>query len=648
MDSSNTPFFPLPAPGETIYSVLFRYVTRSGLQANTAFKFLLNKRKASEILTIIPDFIVSLSQTVNRSHPWSDPINILLNHTIFNYLCNLRTNSHVDNLINRALDPSQARYVAIALGASMQRQPKQLTYPRYCKLCAIDDLNSLGFTYFHREHQLPSVITCWRHNEPLFIGCKKCGPYPIKGSPSSLPSTCNCSHIDPLAITNIPPSKPLLWLAQQSALLTDRQISLTPSLPFVTRKALLHNQNRTKQLDLILLAKSIKAVFGNEYLTFINFPPFISEKPSPWITRILRSSVNQTKKPVFLYLLLIGSHFNSIEEIYNLAKRPHSNESFKNHSHASDHLMSTLLINTEKSSFSIDLFMQLISSGNFTLDTIAKKLGTTFHTLANFCLNNNIRFPMPNRLANKIGNKVISNTRADLLNGVDNKAIMDRYKFTERTIIYIKLNEPSLYKLHRNAAKLLLREKHRAILTDYVKDNTEATRNDIVFNLPSTYDYLIKNDKQWFFNAIPFQNRQRPHRKSHSGVNWTELDKQMSDHILAYITITQSQEHKPIWLTETYLTKQSPLFSRYWRNKKHFPKTLTIINRHKESYEDFVKRKIQWALSVLEKKNRSLSILSLRTTAGLPAGIVKSHKIFILDKMEMFNFSFAPKSFFTD
>lgn len=38
---------------------------------------------------------------------------------------------------------------------------------RYCHSCAGDDIRRYGFSYWHRLHQLPVVLSCQKHNEPL-------------------------------------------------------------------------------------------------------------------------------------------------------------------------------------------------------------------------------------------------------------------------------------------------------------------------------------------------------------------------------------------------------------------------------------------------------------------------------------------------
>jgi hypothetical protein len=60
---------------------------------------------------------------------------------------------------------------------------------RWCSHCNFEDSKKFGSGYYHRNHQLPGVFTCYKHCIPLNVGCGDCG--------STIDSLKN-SHVPPL------------------------------------------------------------------------------------------------------------------------------------------------------------------------------------------------------------------------------------------------------------------------------------------------------------------------------------------------------------------------------------------------------------------------------------------------------------------
>ena len=46
---------------------------------------------------------------------------------------------------------------------------------RWCSDCNFEDSKEFGSGYYHRNHQLPGVFTCYKHRIPLNVECSDCG-----------------------------------------------------------------------------------------------------------------------------------------------------------------------------------------------------------------------------------------------------------------------------------------------------------------------------------------------------------------------------------------------------------------------------------------------------------------------------------------
>ena len=68
---------------------------------------------------------------------------------------------------------------------------------RWCPDCVVEDTDKYGVPYFHRDHQLPGVFRCHKHNQALVEKCSSCGWHVCQLKDQSIPpfdNTCpSCS-----------------------------------------------------------------------------------------------------------------------------------------------------------------------------------------------------------------------------------------------------------------------------------------------------------------------------------------------------------------------------------------------------------------------------------------------------------------------
>lgn len=67
-----------------------------------------------------------------------------------------------------------------------------------CIDCLREDVQSIGFSWWRRAHQLPGVGRCHRHGSGLVMGCRHCGSWMTLTGELKMPSLqCRCGNFEP-------------------------------------------------------------------------------------------------------------------------------------------------------------------------------------------------------------------------------------------------------------------------------------------------------------------------------------------------------------------------------------------------------------------------------------------------------------------
>ncbi len=167
MKSGKTPtLFPTPYPDELFYSVLCRYQLRlCNASTRSVSEELYGKRKLSNIL--LPQFINRIASLFPVRSGFT-PEYFIQNTTIFPYFSPFLTAERGNVLLTYMKSATADERVGyFALGFGKLRQPQNERF-RFCKSCWADDASVFGEPYWHRLHQLPGVMACHLHREPLF------------------------------------------------------------------------------------------------------------------------------------------------------------------------------------------------------------------------------------------------------------------------------------------------------------------------------------------------------------------------------------------------------------------------------------------------------------------------------------------------
>lgn len=305
----------MPAEGETIFSLFTRCKATSGFLEEVILQELTGQRLKSRLLSPLPAYLPSIAEKLHKSHPCTDPLLVIRDHTLFPYLSYFMSVAVRAEYGEGVASTDWTHPIALSMG--LTKYPVSLsTAPRFCQSCIKEGIGEYGFPYFRRQHQLPGVYYCWKHREILFHGCKRCGEYPLRGAALALAGECRCEQgIDPLPAASVygMAPEPFQWLAEESAqLLTCHGFPASDPAAALRQKVLDDGCIRAGVIDFRQIAEKVRNFWGDDFLRLLNITVLSGDSAAPWIRRFFNS--NRGNRSTILYLLMIGAYFDSVRQ----------------------------------------------------------------------------------------------------------------------------------------------------------------------------------------------------------------------------------------------------------------------------------------------------------------------------------------------
>jgi hypothetical protein len=199
----------------------------------------------------------------------------------------------------RSAKETKAGY--FALGFGKQRQPQNERF-RFCKSCWADDTEVFGEPYWHRLHQLPGVLVCHLHREPLLevpvnflIGSKEF----YAASADIIKTAVPCGIFSDLVFEKlITLSVDSSWLLQNSCRLGSYEETLNRYDRWFRVGGFRKWRGKTSQKQ---IHSEILKYFGMDFLEILN--AYDESHNGSWVARI----TNYPQSPVHpIYHILMG------------------------------------------------------------------------------------------------------------------------------------------------------------------------------------------------------------------------------------------------------------------------------------------------------------------------------------------------------
>ncbi len=159
-------YFPRPYPDELLYSVIARYAVHSGICSS---KELVEELFLSRNAAAVVDFPGHLSTFVNQIahlHPYTVD-DWIQHHTLYPAYLPFVPSERAYQIIQSAKsNNANDIHTRMGVAAATISTPK---YLRICKQCYIEQQWRYGESYWQRTFQLPGVVVCPIHSQPLSI-----------------------------------------------------------------------------------------------------------------------------------------------------------------------------------------------------------------------------------------------------------------------------------------------------------------------------------------------------------------------------------------------------------------------------------------------------------------------------------------------
>lgn len=639
------PFFPVPEPGETVYSVLCRLIARSGLPSTYLLRELTGQPYRQTYLSALPGYLARMSGNIPDGNPWHDEALIVRKHTGLPYFIYFDPPGKREHLLKALAQNESPKSLVLSLGLTKYRCGAFPVHPRYCTSCAVQDRKIRGFAYYRREHQLPGVALCWIHGTPLVYGCTHCGPYPINGMAFSMPGKCQCADgVTPLpAHADLPSEKKhLLWLAQESAYMVNSAGTRCKNIREDLRALVLKQGfGRKSLLFASQLSEAIEKRFGREILEWLGAPVWTSGKPSPWLSRLFYDQ--RKRSPAICFILVIGTIFETLADFEKAVENSEKDIVSFHEDDANSPFPLGATSEFGQPPWSAELAHLLRASG-CGLPGISKRLGVPIGQLIAEIRRRGWRVPLSQQTIKRLGPKTVEAIKKDLRRGMEKTKIMRYYSCTSWGLTLIELDDPRLDSVHRSAARQRTREGNRERLRQFLADNPTATRQDVLNSMSGLYSNLLRRDKSWFYQQIPQKNN--AFTRSRKTISWSLLDQQKAQEIEKVIDEMLAVGKKPIWATKTTVLKQVNMHRRYCNGPGRFPEVTEVIQRRAETREAFIRRRLAWGIQQMVAGGIPLSFKKLYRLAVLPDHTVRKNKTLVMELAREFNATICPNSYF--
>lgn len=510
---------PTLAPDMSFYSLLAVTKRLNGIGKAEQISQLLFSNSSSALRH---DFPSNLNVFCDRTgNAFGNPVEVATNTSVLPYFLRFRTeNVHYEAwklMLGSTVEPLKF-VLGLPPGPSGSMMPLC-----YCRECLDEDVSNFGYPYWHRKHQLPSVLVCPTHLTPLNYANLR-----IDGRGRSglfLPDDSEIQkYQSSIALGRAQPI--LERLSSLSSMALENELS-TQYSPDSLRAAYLHG---LKQQGLLTPSGHIRARefigrLTKHYEIITHLSPFdriIGKDTVEGMLRLVRKPRGNfhTASHLIMIDFLFGDWklFNSVylwEQQMDLPLEAQND--FKLTSHNYHNLDSNLehrlleLVNRFKN-----------KEGSFS--SIAKQLDININTamrwLGKLGL---IEIPRkPRALTPDIKKNVISL----LKQGLPLKAIASQTGLSSSTIDRICNEEPHLQQIWRTVNKVWKRNREREKISLFLINNPTITQTELRQSSNSGYCWLYRHDLEWLYRNLP---QKQPIKRTQTlpnkpRINWGKRD----------------------------------------------------------------------------------------------------------------------------
>lgn len=510
---------PTLAPDMSFYSLLAVTKRLNGIsKAEQISQTLFSNASAALRHDFSPNLDVFCSRTGNA---FGSPIEVAINTSTLPYFLRFRSKEVHDEALRLMTGPT-VEPLKFVLG--LPPGPSGAFMPLcYCNECVEEDITNYGYAYWHRRHQLPSVMVCPTHSTSLNYANLRSNGRGRSGL--FLPNDNEIQKYQ--SKQSLGRAKPMLKkLSTLSSLVLDQELSA----PYSTNSLRATYLHGLKQQGLLTASGRIRAKdfidrLTRHYEAISQFPTFnriVGKDFAEGILRLVRKPrVNfHTSSHIMMIDFLFGDWklFNSVYlweqqmdlPLENTAELQPASPSNKN----LDKNLEARLLELAKR----------FKNNEGSLSSIAKQLDININTAMRW-LGKLGLIEIP-RKPKTISADIKTNAIKLLKQGYPLKTISSQTGLSSSSIDRICNEQPHLQKVWKDANKEYKRQKEREKFLNFLINNPSITQTELRKSSDSGYRWLYHHDFSWLSQNLPSKILVKRNQTSviKPRVNWEKRD----------------------------------------------------------------------------------------------------------------------------
>lgn len=598
--------FPTPYPDELLYSTFARHQKWVGYRsAMNTMEDLVGTRSASAV----HDFPYRLELFCRQFPPGAFESECIINNCTmlpaYQPFLEKAQYEKVKSYMKGAAKGCNIIYLIIGLSSSPVGILKNL---RYCLSCFNEDRNNYGEAFWHRSHQFPVVKVCHKHHEYLVdsevMVCSQNNKYNLCALEDvKFPEEAKISTKKP-SEKDIWLSEKIYWLLQNPKkplgldVLKDRYKELLFAKGFASHMGRIRSNE---------LAVKFVEFFGDDYLQKLNCA-MDPQKDTAWLLSIVRKrrrSIHPIRH-LLLMLFLDGDPAFLLQENFEISK-PFGAPPYPCLNPVCSDFRELVINEVEigrnsKAGFPVGRFK---CSCGFSY--IRSGSDSTKEDRFRFTRVRSFGPVWEQKLLEMDADTSIPLTEKAKILGVCVETLLKKLK-------ELKFSSNHVDVLNSESEEKILLE-NRGELLSFMAQNPSYTRTQIQKSIGKIYNWLYRNDKEWFYENLP--EKAKIDNTGNNKIDWQSRDDELFQKVQNAVAQILRNEEKTEMVSKNNIGKKSCCYSMLQNCLDNLPKTKHLLSLAVESWEEFQIRKVRWAAKRIIEEGGLLADWSVAKKARL-------------------------------
>lgn len=603
-------FFPTLYNDEILYSTIARYHIRSGNINYSHTTEEIFGRHTVKSSIYLPSNIGNIVKNLPVNY-LGDEIDIINNHTLYPFYSTFLSPSMSDKVLNSMIKENGGDiYSRVGICASAISMPK---YLKFCPKCMEEDLKKYGESYWHRIHQVQCVEVCPKHKIILQNSSVQINAYYKQEYEEA--NNANCVISEKINYSNDIIDK-LYNLAKDIEYLLnsnfkrrniewyrDNYVNYLMARGLATPKGIIRQDK---------LISEFKEFYGDEFLEIIQSNIDYTETHN-WVSEIcrkIRYNIHPARQLLFIRFLKV-----KIDDFFNIKYeyKPFGDGLWPCFNKASNHYGENII---EDVKIKYSMTTKRIT-GTFcckcgykylreiNIDTTDEKEKTRVLELGEVWKQKLIDLVKEGNLSVHEISNILGLDWNGTYKYIIKLGLSNNFKTSNK-----KLNK---FKNKKNTNKNISTRKediydYRSNMLDILKQNPCKSRIEIKNINQYLYVYLQKNDRQWLEDHLPTK---KTGKRTHSNVDWLKRDEEILLKVQRLVNELINTEEIPKRININRIGKTLDIYDILRKHIDKLPEVSTYLNDVIEDREEYIIRKIRWAIKKIDDEDIDLNIESV-------------------------------------